>query len=287
MNELLAEETFCPPAGEDDVSQYLSEIRKYPRLTAEQEWALAKRCADGDEDAIRQMVNSNLRLVVSVAREYAKRGVPLLDLIQEGSIGLLKATKKFDYKLEFRFSTYATKWIRQHITRYLLNHSDLIRVPAHTAERIRKVVAIRAAWIQENGVEPTEEALAEACDISVERLRQLIQLYPEICSLDAPVGKDDASIGTILEDVNAPQPYEAFVREELNQTLTNLLDMLNDRQRQILQMHYGMSDGVCYSLEDIGNQMGISRQRVRQIKQQAIEKLQKMGVDIGLEEYLK
>ena len=284
MTELLTKPSA--PAGEDDVRQYLSEIRQYPRLTVEQERDLAMRCAHGDEDAIRQMVNSNLRLVVSVAREYAGRGIPLLDLIQEGSIGLLVAAKKFDYTLDFRFSTYATKWIRQGISRYLLNHANLIRVPAHTAERIRKVISLRGAWIQQNGAEPTEEELAKACDVSAEKLRQLMQLHPEIFSIDAPVG-EEGSAGTVLEDIHAPQPYETLIREELKHTMDDLLNMLSDRQRQVLQMHFGMTDSVCYSLEEIGKQLGISKERARQIERQAMEKLQKMGASMGLEDYLE
>lgn len=284
MTDLLTKPSA--PVGEDDVRQYLSEIRRYPRLTPEQERELAKRCTEGDAEAIRQMVNSNLRLVVSVAREYAGRGIPLLDLIQEGSIGLLVAAKKFDYTLDYRFSTYATKWIRQGVSRYLLNHANLIRVPAHTAERIRKIVTMRASMVQANGTEPTEEALAQACELSVDKLRQLMQLHPEIFSLDAPVG-EEGSIGTILEDIHAPQPYETLVREELNQTMATLLDMLNERQRQVLQLHFGITDGVCHSLEEIGNAMGISKERARQIEQQAMEKLQKMGASMGLEDFLE
>ena len=287
MTDLLTQASSPVSAGEDDVQQYLREIRSYPRLDPEQERALAKRCAQGEEEAIRQMVNSNLRLVVSVAKEYAGRGVPLLDLIQEGSIGLLVAAKKFDYTKEFRFSTYATKWIRQGVTRYLLNHANLIRVPAHTAERIRKVALMRAIWIQQNGTEPTEEALARLCDISVDKLRQLMQLHPEISSLDAPIGDDDASVGSVLEDISAPQPYESLVREELNQTMDSLLHMLGERQRQVLQLHFGMQDGICYSLEEIGKRMDISKERARQIERQAIEKLQKMGASMGLEAYLE
>ena len=287
MTDLLTQASPPVSAGEDDVRQYLSEIRSYPRLDPEQERALAKRCAQGDEDAIRQMVNSNLRLVVSVAREYAGRGVPLLDLIQEGSIGLLVAAKKFDYTKEFRFSTYATKWIRQGVTRYLLNHANLIRVPAHTAERIRKIALARATWIQQNGTEPTEEVLARECEISVDKLRQLMQLHPEIGSLDAPVGEDDSSVGALIKDALAPQPYETLVRDELNRTMDSLLQMLEQRQRQVLQLYFGMNDGVCHSLEEIGKLLGVSKERARQIKQQAIEKLQKMGASMGLEAYLE
>ena len=288
MTDLLTKTDSVPvSAGEDDVRQYLQEIRLYPRLTPEQERLLAKRCAEGDEDAIRQMVNSNLRLVVSVAREYAGRGVPLLDLIQEGSIGLLVAAKKFDYTLEFRFSTYATKWIRQGITRYFLNHSNLIRVPAHTAERIRKIALMRATMVQQTGEEPSHEELAQACEISVDKLRQLMQLHPEICSLDAPVGEEDGTIRSVLEDVHAPQPYENLVREELNQTMESLLQMLNPRQQEVLRLHFGMADGVCYSLEEIGKKLGVSKERARQIERQAMEKLQKLGASMGLEDYLE
>lgn len=272
-------------AGEDDVSQYLREIRRYPRLTAQEERELAQRCAEGDEDAIRRMVNSNLRLVVSVAREYAGRGVPLLDLIQEGSIGLLAAAKKFDYTLEFRFSTYATKWIRQGVTRCLMNHG-IIRVPVHTAERIRKVLAVKAQLQQNSGKEPTAEQIAQLCDIPAAKVRQLLQAYPEICSLDAPAG-DDGTLGLFLENIQAPQPYEKLVREELNQTMEQLLSALTQRQQQVLRLRFGMEDGTNYSLEQIGAKLGISKERARQIEKQAMDKLQKMGSTMGLEDFLE
>ena len=284
--DLVETELNTPtPAGEDDVRQYLSEIRRYPRLTAEEERDLARRCAGGDENAIRQMVNSNLRLVVSVAREYAGRGVPLLDLIQEGSIGLLAAAKKYDYTLDFRFSTYATKWIRQGITRCLQNHGCLIRVPAHTADRIRKVELARAALRQKLDREPLEEEIAAAADFPLSKVRQLLQLSPEVCSLDAPAGEED-SLGILLEDVRAKQPYEELIRDELSNTLEKLLGMLNDRERQVLQMHFGMVDGNAHSLEDIGTILGVSKERVRQIEKQAMEKLQKLGANMGLEDFL-
>ena len=285
---LLEHEPAVVSAGEDDMRQYLSEIRRYPRLTAEEERALARRCADGDQDAIRQMVNSNLRLVVSVAREYAGRGVPLLDLIQEGSIGLLAAAKKFDYTLDFRFSTYATKWIRQGVTRCILNHGQMIRVPLHTAERMRRIDQTRNRLQQENGVAPTEEEVAKLCDLPVDKVRRLVQLTPEMCSLDAPAGdSEDGTLAVLLEDLQAPQPQEELIREELVRTLEHLLGMLNDRQRQVLRLHFGMEDDVSHSLEDIGGMLGISKERVRQIEKQAMDKLQKLGASLGLEDFLE
>ena len=201
LAQLQDKETVVPPC-DDDMSQYLREIRRFPLLSPEEERTLAMACKQGDENAIRQMVNSNLRLVVSVAKEYAGRGVPLLDLIQEGSIGLLVAAKKFDYTLENRFSTYATKWIRQGVTRCLMNHSQLIRVPVHTAERMRKVLTTKAALLQELEREPTIDEIAQACEIPADKVSQLLQLNPETCSLDAPAGEsEDVTLGVLLEDV--------------------------------------------------------------------------------------
>lgn len=290
MTEALLEEKDNEPAlssGDEDVRQYLREIRRYPLLNQQQELELAQRCARGDEEAICQMVGSNLRLVVSVAREYAGRGVPLLDLIQEGSIGLITAVKKFDYTREFRFSTYATKWIRQGITRALMNHAGQIRVPVHTAEKMRQLNRQRADFLQQQGREPTDGELARLTGLSEAKVRQLTQLTPEVCSLDSPVGEDgDGSLGQSLMDP-APEPQEEMIRRALQETLDQLMQALNQRQQRIIRLHYGMDDGYCHTLEEIGREMGISKERARQIERDAMEKLRRLGTGMGLEDFLE
>ena len=289
MTETTEKDTAIPvPRDEDDIRQYLREIRQIPRLTPEEERELARRCAQGDEEAIRKMVNANLRLVVSVAKEYSGRGVPLMDLIQEGSIGLLAAARKFDYTRDLRFSTYATKWIRQGVTRCLLNHAGAIRVPVHTAERMRKVQAAQAVLRQEQGTEPTAEEIAARVDMPREKVAELLQLSPDVCSLDVPVGDEDkSSFGNLIEDLEAPQPQEELVRKELNDAIERLLSNLTQRQQTILRLHFGMEDGVCHSLEEIGQKLGISKERVRQVEKQAMDKLQAMGASMGLEDFLE
>ena len=272
--------------GEDSIQQFLRDIRSYPLLTPEEEMELAKRCADGDEDAICQMVIANLRLVVSLAREYAGRGVPLMDLIQEGCIGLLAAAKKYDYTKESRFATYATLWIRQSIKRYLENQSGLIRGPAHTAEQIRRINSVAANLRQQLGEEPTAQQIALECGMEPDKVLRLQQLKPETCSLDAPVGEED-SMGVLVEDLRYPQPQEMLVRQALIQTMEKLLSMLSQRQQEVLRLRFGMEDGMRYSLSQISLQLGISKERVRQIEKQAMDRLKELGADMGLEDFLE
>ena len=285
MNEKIQQSS---PASypEDSISQYLKEIRSYPLLTEEEERALARRCAEGDREAIRTMVNSNLRLVVSVAKGYTGRGVALMDLIQEGSIGLLVAATKFDYRKDCRFSTYAVKWIRQGISRCLMNHAGPIRVPAYTAEKMQKLMGVRAALLQQSGEEPEPEDIALHSGIPVKKVKELLSLIPEVCSLDLPMGdQEDGTLGALIADVHAPEPQQELVRRELQHTMDVLLGMLDERQRQILRLHFGMEDGHSYSLEQIGTKLGISKERARQIERQAMSKLQKMGASMGLEDF--
>lgn len=287
MTELLEKE-IPVSSGEEDLRPFLREIREYPRLTAQQEQELARRCAQGDQAAIRQMVNANLRLVVSIAREYGGRGAALLDLIQEGSIGLLAAARKFDYTMDVRFSTYATKWIRQGVNRCLMNHAGMIRVPLHTQERMRKIAAAQTALQQELGEEPTVRDISDRTGIPEEKVVELQLLAPEVCSLDIPTGDgQEDTLASLLEDIQALQPQEELVRRELEKTMELLLGALNPRQRQILRLHFGMTDGICYSLEEIGKQLGISKERARQIERQAMEKLQVLGASMGLEDFLE
>ena len=284
MNSTLSRNETVATSAEEEMTTYLQEIGRYPRLSYEQERQLAKACAEGDEEAIKTMVSANLRLVVSIAKEYAGRGVPLLDLVQEGSIGLLAAAKKFDYTLDYRFSTYATKWIRQGVTRCIMNHAALIRVPEYTAERIRKVILTKMELAQHSGEQPTAAQIAEYCAMPESKVQELLQLLPEVYSLDAG---EDVALGLLIEDLEAPQPQEELIRRELRRTLDELLGMLDERQQQVLRLHYGMADGSCYSLEKISHILGVSKERTRQIERQAMERLKKLGVDFGLEDFLE
>ena len=285
---LLKDQEITVTHGEDEANQYLQQIRTIPRLTPEEELEMAKRCAQGDREAVKKMVTANLRLVASVAKEYAGRGVPLLDLIQEGSIGLLTAAEKFDYTRETRFSTYATKWIRQGVSRAILNHAGLIRVPIHTAEKIRKVLNTQKTLQQELEREPTLAEIAGRLEISEKKVKEYLSLIPELCSIDTPTGEDeDSTLGILIENLQAPQPQEQLVRQELEHTMDTLLGQLPERERLLLRLRFGMEDGTCYSLEAIGQKLEVSKERARQLEKQAIEKLRVMGADFGLEDFLR
>ena len=286
MTQALLEKQNMRAGGDEDVGQYLKEIRRYPLLDAQQEQVLAMACAKGEETAIRTMVNSNLRLVVSVAREYTGRGVPLLDLIQEGSIGLLAAAKKYDHTKNCRFSTYASKWIHQGIRRYLYQHSAMIRMPEYTAERLGKVLAAKAS-LEKTGQAATAQTISSLCGLPEEKVQELLQLQVQICSLDAPLDtEEDGTLQLYLEDLQAPQPQQELVRQELKCAMESLLGQLPERQRQVLTLYYGMHDGTCHSLEQIGSLLEISKERARQIKNQALENMQKLGASLGLEDFL-
>ncbi len=274
------------PQKEED--QFLSEVRSIPRLTQEEELELARRCAQGDTEAVKAMVSANLRLVVSVAREYAGRGVPLLDLIQEGSIGLLAAARKFDYSLNFRFSTYATKWIRQGITKYLANQAETIRVPAYTAQKQRALRAARQSLLEQLGREPTAGELARETGLPEDRIDHYLNATVETFSLDAPLGQtEEGTMTEVLEDIRAPQPQQELVRRELKNTLEALLGQLTPRQQQVLRLRFGMADGICHPHESIGTILGISKERSRQLEKQGVARLHKLGAGLGLEDFLE
>ena len=281
---LLEKENISP---EDDLSQYLQELRSYPLLTAEQELELAKGCAQGDAESIRTLAVSNLRLVVKIAREYSGRGVPLPDLIQEGSMGLFHAAQKFDYTKQCRFSTYATKWIRQSIDRYLLNHTGVIHIPREKMEKIRKILAIQASLHRENGENPTVEQIAQVSGDAPETVAEYLDMIPQVCSLNAPAGENDDALQMLIRDLQAPQPQEELVKRELQLAIRALLQTLSQRQQQVMRLRFGMEDGVCHSLSAVGERLGISKERVRQIERQALDALQKNSAGQGLEDFLE
>ncbi len=283
---ILEKEREVPAQAGEDVSQFLQDIRQFPLLSLQEEKELARRCAAGDEEAIRRMVNSNLRLVVSVAKGYMGRGVPLLDLIQEGSVGLVTAARKFDPDMDCRFSTYATKWIRQGVSRCVMEHAGLIRVPRHTLDRI-KILLRAQRQLQQAGKPVDMQALSALSGIPPKKAEQLLQLLPEVLSLDAPAGEEDSQLQALLEDVRVPEPQDEIIRQEMKRTLEMLLQQLTPRQQQVLHLRYGLDGGECCSLEKIGQTLGISKERARQIEREAVDKLQKLGTSFGLEDFLE
>lgn len=282
MTGLLLEKENTPKTCEEDVSGYLAQLRSYPLLTAEQELELAKRCATGDMEAIRALAVSNLRLVVKIAREFSGRGIPLPDLIQEGSVGLFHAAKKFDYTKQCRFSTYATKWIRQAIDRYLLNQAGVVHIPRQKMEKIRKLLAIQSALRQEMGDLPTVEQIALQSGEDPKNVAQYLSMVPQVCSLNA-----DGDMQVLIADLEAPQPQEELVKRELQLAIQALLQTLTDRQQQVMRLRFGMEDGICHSLSAVGQRLGISKERARQIERQALDALQKNSAGQGLEDFLE
>ena len=291
MTEALAERKDnqnVVHSGDEDVRQYITEIRRFPLLKPEEELELAKGCASGDPEAIRLMVSSNLRLVVAIAREYAGRGVPLLDLIQEGSIALISAARGFDPTEGTRFSAYAARSIRNRIAKTLPSDSGVIRVTAYGGEQLRKLMRVKKSYLVEYGREPDASELSSGTGIPVNKVTELMQQSPEVCSLDAALADDsDTSVGMLLPGDEELEPHAVVIRQEMNGLLEEMLGRLDERQQRILRLRYGMGDGICLSREEIAGQMGLSRERIRQIEHQAIKRLNKLGAELGLEDFLE
>ena len=272
---------------EDPVRMYLKEIGKVPLLTAEEEIDLAKRMEDGDEDAKKRLAEANLRLVVSIAKRYVGRGMLFLDLIQEGNLGLIKAVEKFDYNKGFKFSTYATWWIRQAITRAIADQARTIRIPVHMVETINKLVRVQRQLLQELGREPTPEEVAEHMDIPVERVREIIKISQEPVSLETPIGEEeDSHLGDFIQDDNVPVPADAAAFTLLKEQLTDVLGTLTEREQKVLRLRFGLDDGRARTLEEVGKEFNVTRERIRQIEAKALRKLRHPSRSRKLKDYL-
>ena len=261
-------------ALDDPVRMYLKEIGRIPLLTAEEEVALAKRIEAGDEEAKRRLIEANLRLVVSIAKRYVGRGMLFLDLIQEGNLGLIKAVEKFDYRKGYKFSTYATWWIRQAITRAIADQARTIRIPVHMVETINKMIRIQRELLQQLGREPTPEEIAEKMELPPDRVREIQKIAQEPVSLETPIGEEeDSHLGDFIEDQDAPAPAEAAAFTMLREQLEEVLSTLNPREQQVLRLRYGLNDGRQRTLEEVGQVFGVTRERIRQIEAKALRKL--------------
>lgn len=261
-------------ATDDPVRMYLKEIGKVPLLSATEEQELAERIANGDEEAKKKLAEANLRLVVSIAKRYNGRGLLFLDLIQEGNIGLLKAVDKFDYNKGFKFSTYATWWIRQAITRAIADQSRTIRIPVHMVETINKLIRVQRNLLQELGREPQPEEIAKAMDLPVERVREILKVAQEPVSLETPIGEeDDSHLGDFIQDENMPVPADAAAFTLLKEELSAVLDTLTERERKVLTLRFGLVDGHARTLEEVGKEFDVTRERIRQIEAKALRKL--------------
>ncbi len=272
---------------EDPVRMYLKEIGKVPLLSADEETELAKRMEEGDEEAKKKLAEANLRLVVSIAKRYVGRGMLFLDLIQEGNLGLIKAVEKFDYNKGYKFSTYATWWIRQAITRAIADQARTIRIPVHMVETINKLVRVQRQLLQELGREATPEEIAEKMDISVERVREIQKISQEPVSLETPIGEEeDSHLGDFLPDENVPVPDEAAAYTMLKEQLIEVLGTLTDREQRVLKLRFGLDDGKARTLEEVGKEFKVTRERIRQIEAKALRKLRHPSRSRKLKDFL-
>ena len=272
---------------EDPVRMYLKEIGNVPLLTTEQEVELAKRVEAGDEEAKKQLTEANLRLVVSIAKKYVGRGMPFLDLIQEGNMGLMKAVDKFDYTKGYKFSTYATWWIRQAITRGIADTGRTIRVPVHMVETINKTLRMTRTLLQELGREPTPEEVAERLNVSVSRVREVLKISRDPVSLDTPIGEeDDSHLGDFIEDDSALSPADSAAFSILRAELATALESLTDRERQVVKLRFGLEDGRARTLEEVGKEFNVTRERIRQIEAKALRKLRHPSRSKRLKDFL-
>ena len=272
---------------EDPVRMYLKEIGKVSLLSADEEIELAKRMEKGDEAAKKRLAEANLRLVVSIAKRYVGRGMLFLDLIQEGNLGLIKAVEKFDYRKGYKFSTYATWWIRQAITRAIADQARTIRIPVHMVETINKLIRVSRQLLQELGREPTPEEIAEEMDMPVDRVREILKISQEPVSLETPIGEEeDSHLGDFIQDDNLPVPADAAAFTLLKEQLVEVLSTLTDREQKVLRLRFGLDDGRARTLEEVGKEFNVTRERIRQIEAKALRKLRHPSRSRKLKDYL-
>ena len=274
-------------ASTDPIREYLKEIGSIPLLTQEQEQDLAKRKSEGDAEAGKKLVEANLRLVVSIAKRYVGRGMLFLDLIQEGNLGLIKAVEKFDYRKGYKFSTYATWWIRQAITRAIADQARTIRIPVHMVETINKLIRVQRQLLQEKGREPYPEEIAEKMNLPVERVREIQKISQEPVSLETPIGEEeDSHLGDFIQDDNVPVPAEAAAFTLLKEQLVEVLGTLTEREQKVLRLRFGLDDGRARTLEEVGKEFNVTRERIRQIEAKALRKLRHPSRSRKLKDYL-